>query len=159
MSSRKLGSGQLWLLCSVPAVLRTSHLNHGFVTTNLSFIGTQAMERQFHTPGPGSSPCSARSPSTQVNISVASQHIQGLETSTLILMSLVLQSVVLWEPAGVLITNTHHEDTVALLLLEFHLRCNRYPKQISQTLNTHTVSPSLTEELSYLKIFSEVLKI
>ena len=109
------------------------------------------MERQFHTPGPGSSPCSARSPSTQVNISVASQHIQGLETSTLILlMSLVLQSVVLWEPAGVLITNTHHEDTVALLLLEFHLRCNRYPKLLIHTLcllpsqrNCHTLKSSV----------------
>ena len=95
------------------------------------------MERQFHTPAPGSSPCSARSPSAQVNISVASQNIQGLETSTLILlMSLGLQK---WGSLG----TSRCSDYVfmkTLLLFSYwsstldHMVANRYPKLLIHTL-------------------------
>ena len=96
------------------------------------------MERQFHTPAPGSSPCSARSPSAQVNISVASQHIQGLETSTsILLMSMVLQK---WGSLGTSRCSDYKHTSWRHLLFSYwsstldHMVANRYPKLLIQTL-------------------------
>ena len=139
-------------------VLQTSHLNHRFVTTNLSFIGTQAMEREFHTPDPGSSPCSAGSPSAQPNISVASQHRPrawdlNLDTPNVpgaIKVRFLGNQQVFWLQIHIIKTLLPFSYWSSTL---DHMVASRCPKLV---IHTHYLPHSHRD--CYIKIFSEVLQ-
>lgn len=113
--------------------------------------------REFHTPAPGSSPCSGESPSAQANISVAPGHILRASDLNLDVSNVPGATKVrfLGRYAAVLITDIHHEDTIAHLLLSSHLDhvVARCPELVLDILYLPH-----SDRNYYLKILSEILK-